>query len=132
MTLTWYGGRTAPVALATGTAVWYHGGLPPVGMRWVRIRDPQGALETHALLATDPTATALDIVQWFVLRWQVEVPCHEVRAHLGGETPRQWSDRAIVRTTPALLGRFSVVTLCLPALLAGQALPVLPVRRAAW
>ena len=35
----------------------------------------------------------------------------ELRAHLGLETQRQWSERAIARTTPALFGLFSVVTL---------------------
>jgi hypothetical protein len=35
----------------------------------------------------------------------------EVRRHLGVETQRQWSDKAIARTTPALLGLFSLVTL---------------------
>ncbi len=46
-----------------------------------------------------------------VLRWQLEVTFHEVREHLGVETQRQWSPLAIQRTTPALLGLFSVVTL---------------------
>jgi hypothetical protein len=46
-----------------------------------------------------------------VLRWQVEVTFHEVRAHLGVETQRQWLQQAIQRTTPVLLGLFSVVTL---------------------
>ena len=38
------------------------------------------------------------------MRWPVEVTFHEVRTHLGVETQRQWSDLAILRTTPALLG----------------------------
>ena len=44
-------------------------------------------------------------------RWQVEVTFREVRDHLGVETQRQWSDLAIARTTPCLLGLFSLVTL---------------------
>jgi hypothetical protein len=40
----------------------------------------------------------------------------EVRAHLGVVTQRQWSDKAILRTTPALLGLFSIVTLWANAL----------------
>lgn len=44
-------------------------------------------------------------------RWQVEVTFQEARAHLGVETQRQWSDRAIVRTTPCLLALFSIVAL---------------------
>ncbi len=35
----------------------------------------------------------------------------EVRTHLGMETQRQWSNLAIARTTPALLGLFSWTTL---------------------
>jgi hypothetical protein len=33
-----------------------------------------------------------------------------VRDHLGVETQRQWSGKAIARTTPCLLGLFSIVT----------------------
>ena len=69
------------------------------------------------------------MVEWFVLRWQLEVTFEETRAHLGIETQRQWSDLAILRTTPALLGLFSLVTLFAHQLLQGQALPV---RQAAW
>ena len=46
-----------------------------------------------------------------MLRWQLEVTYQEVRAHLGVETQRQWSDRAIARTTPILMGLFSWVAL---------------------
>ena len=51
------------------------------------------------------------MLRWFVRRWAVEVTFAEVRRHLGVETQRQWSDPAIARTTPALLGLFSLVTL---------------------
>lgn len=74
------------------------------------IRDPKGKFETQALLCTDLTATPAQILQWFRLRWQVEVTFEEVRAHLGVETQRQWSSKAILRTTSALLGIFSMVT----------------------
>ncbi len=40
----------------------------------------------------------------------METTFQEVRAHLGVETQRQWSDLAILRTTPALLGLFSLIT----------------------
>lgn len=47
----------------------------------------------------------------FVRRWSMEVTFAEVRRHLGVETQRQWSDPAIARTTPVLLGLFSLITL---------------------
>ncbi|MGB8347664.1 MAG: transposase, partial [Ktedonobacteraceae bacterium] len=129
VTVAWYGGTTRTVELASETAVWYHNGLPPVAIRWVLIRDPQGQFDPQALLCTDLQAQAQAILEWFVLRWQMEVTFHEVRAHLGVETQRQWSDLAILRTTPALLALFSLVTVFAHQLLQGQPLPV---RQAAW
>ncbi len=75
------------------------------------IRDPKGKFATQALLCTDLDATPLQTLSWFVLRWQLEVTFQAVRTHLGVETQRHWSERAIARTTPALLGLFSLVTL---------------------
>jgi hypothetical protein len=128
-TVRWYGGVVRPVELASGTAVWYHAGKPVVPLRWVLIRDPLGEFEPQALLSTDQGAAAAQIVEWFVLRWQVEVTFEEARAHLGIETQRQWSDLAILRTTPALLGLFSLITLFAHELLQGQAMAT---RQTAW
>ena len=86
--------------LTSQTAVWYRSGQPPVTIRWVLIRDPQGTFDPHTLLGTDPSANPTQILEWFVLRWQLEVTFQEVRTHLGLETQRQWSDLAIARTTP--------------------------------
>ena len=104
-------------------------GKPPVLIRWVLIRDPQGSFATQALLCTDPAADPTQILEWFVLRWQLEVTFHEVRTHLGVETQRQWSDLAIARTTPALLGLFSWTTLAAHAL---QKRRPMTQRKAAW
>lgn len=128
-TVQWYANTQRTVELASGTAVWYHPGLPVVPLRWVLIRDPLGKFATQALLCTDLNATPAQIVEWFVLRWQLEVTFEEARTHLGIETQRQWSDLAILRTTPALLALFSLVTLFAHHLLHGQPLPV---RQAAW
>jgi hypothetical protein len=86
-------------------------GLPVVPIRWILIRDPQQQFRPQALLATDLTVAPQEAVQWFVLRWQLETTWAEVRAKLGVETQRQWSDLAIARTTPCLLALFSLVTL---------------------
>jgi hypothetical protein len=125
----WYGQGRTVVELASGTAVWYHSGKPPVLIRWVLVRDPEGKFKTKALLCTDLSATPAQIVRWFVRRWRVEVTFEEVRAHLGVETQRQWSDLAIARITPALLGLFSLVTLLAHQLADSERLPV---RQAAW
>jgi hypothetical protein len=107
----WYGERERVLEMASETAVWYSTGLFAVPLRWVLVRDPQGQFETQALLCTDLEADPEKVVSWFVMRWQLEVTFQEVRRHLGLETQRQWSDLAIRRSTPALLGLFSLATL---------------------
>jgi len=128
-TVSWYGGTSREMEITTGLALWYQSPVPPVAIRWVLLRDPVGHYEPMALLCTDQQAEAVQIVEWFVLSWTVEVTFHEVRAHLGVETQRQWSDLAILRTTPALLGLFSLVTIFAQQVLDGQAFPI---RQAAW
>ena len=125
----WYGEKRRRVEIVSDTAIWYHAGQPPLPIRWVLIRDPKGKFKTQALLCTDLNIQPIQIIKWFVLRWQIEVTYHEVREHLGVETQRQWSDLAILRTTPALLGLFSLVTL-----LAHQHTRrrKLPIRQTAW
>jgi hypothetical protein len=107
----WYGERERVVQVVSATTVWYHLGMPPLPIRWVLVRHPHGEFAAQALLCTDPTVDPVQILEWFVLRWRLEVTWQEARAHLGMETPRQWNALAIVRTTPALLGLFSIVTL---------------------
>ena len=116
----WYDEGERRVELATGTAVWRHSGMPVVPIRWVLIRDPLGRFAPQALLCTTLDYSPEQVLRWFVQRWQLEVTFREVRAHLGVETQRQWSDRAIARTTPCLLGLFSLVTLLAARLGAAQ------------
>ena len=125
----WYDNTTHTVELTSQTAVWYHTGKPPVPIRWVLVRDPQGEFESQALLCTDLAVTPAQILEWFVLRWQLEVTFQEVRSHLGVETQRQWSDRAIARTTPVLMGLFSWTGLAAHLLQKQQ--PMIQ-RTAAW
>jgi hypothetical protein len=107
----WYGGRDRVVEIHSGTAVWRHAGMPVVPIRWVLLRDPRRRFDPQALPCTDAAQDPVQIVRWFVRRWQLEVTSREVRDHLGVETQRQWSDKAIARTTPRLPGLFSIVTL---------------------
>ena len=106
----WYGRSERLVEIVSGTAIWHHPGrLVPI--RYVLVRDVHDELKPQAFLCTDLDADPLDILRWFVRRWSIEVTFAEVRRHLGVETQRQWSDPAIARTTPALLGLFSLITL---------------------
>jgi hypothetical protein len=123
----WYGRTERPIELISGTALWHHPGKR-VPIRWLLVRDVAGKFEPQGFLCTDPEADPLDVLRWFVRRWSVEVTFAEVRRHLGVETQRQWSDLSIARTTPALLGLFSLVTLWAEDTPGGG----VGLRRAAW
>ncbi len=107
----WYGELGREVEWCSGTALWYHSARKSVYGRWVMVRDPLGRFHTQVLFCTDPEISADDILNWFPMRWQVEVTFEESRAHLGVETGRGWAAPTIARTTPLLLGLFSIVTL---------------------
>lgn len=127
--LAWYGGQSEVVDWATGTALWYSTGTPPLFIRWVLVRDPAGKRPLRAYFSTDTYQQAPAIIADFVKRWSIEVTFEEVRAHLGVETQRQWSDKAIERTTPALLGLYSLITLMAVAFFQDESIPVF---QAAW
>jgi DDE superfamily endonuclease len=125
----WYNGRRRELEVTSGTAVWYRIGQPVLPLRWVLVRDPQGRLEPRAYFSTCTTDQPRAVVQQFIHRWTIETTFEESRTHLGLETQRQWSDRAIERTTPCLFGLYSVVTLLAHALHPDGKVPV---QRAAW
>lgn len=125
----WYGRSDVELEFVTGTALWYYKGNPAVPIRWVLVRDPQGRLQPRAFFSTDQAMDALDILRFYVRRWCVEVTFEEARRHLGIETQRQWNDLAVARTTPCLLGVFSIVTLVADRLNQRQPLEV---RGTAW
>lgn len=125
----WYGGQRKTWWVFSHTALWYPPGLPPVDMRSVLVAEPEGKRRMEAFCCTDLRATSVEILPWVVMRWSVEVTFEEARAHLGFETQRQWSDKAITRTTPVLLGLFSLVTLL--AMRLSQSM-LIPVPATAW
>ena len=129
LSVPWYDARRRELEVTSGTAVWYRIGENPLAIRWVIVRDPQDGLETRAYFSTRPGDNAREIVMDVIKRWSTETTFEESRAHLGIETQRQWSERAIERSTPCLFGLYSLVALF------GQALypsAEIPVRTSAW
>src|SRR5512135_2448416 len=72
---------------------------------------PHLKTEEPGYLCTEEEMLPAEIMRYMVWRWSVEVTFEEMRTHLGMETQRQWSDLAIERTTPELLGLDSLVVL---------------------
>jgi len=129
LSVPWYGGKKQVIEFVSGISLWHTSGFDPLPVRWVLVRDPADKYKPTAFLCTDLSATPLQILSWFILRWNVEVTFQEVNAHLGFGTQRQWSDLAIARTTPALLALFSIVTLLAYHLTRDKSFPI---RSSAW
>ena len=128
-TIPWYGKQWKTIAFTTGMALWYSTGFTPLPLRWVVVRDLEGKQTSRAFFSTDQQQCPAAIVAAFVRRWPMEVTFEESRAQLGVETQRQWNDKAIERSTPALFGLYS-----LTALLGHACFPTgtIPIATAAW
>lgn len=124
----WYGGVEKAIEMVTGVSLWYRRGLDPVPLRWVLLRCPEDSFAPQAVFCSDTGVSGKQIIIWFIVRWNIEVAFEELRAHLGFETQRQWSDKAIERTTPCLFGIFSVVVLMAKALHPKN----LPIEQTSW
>jgi hypothetical protein len=108
------------VETAAATAVWSHAGMPPLPIRWVLVRDPHAQCAPQALLCTDRRGEPVQLLAWLGLRWRLEVPWQEARAHLGRETPRPWP------APPRPCGAVSRVTLWAGPLAQEDTRPVRP------
>ena len=125
----WYDGRERMLEVVSGTGVWYRASSAVLPLRWVLTRDPSGTYPPKAYFTTDPEEEAIEVVHSFIRRWTIEVTFEESRAHMGVETQRQWSDIAIERSTPSLLGLYSLV-----AVIGQEMHPSgdMPILRTAW
>lgn len=110
-TVAWYGGGRRQVAVVTGTGHWYKSGVGLVEVRWVFVHDLTGTHRDEYFFSTDITMTAKEIIEQFTGRWSIEVTFEEVRAYLGLETTRGWSEKTVLRMAPSLFGLYSVVAL---------------------
>jgi hypothetical protein len=129
--VSWYGGGKKNLLVYTGVNLWYAFGIPPLPIRWVLIKDPTNATESIVLFSTYTEHSAERIIEIFVSRWPIEVTFEESRRHLGIETQRQWSDKAIERATPCIFGSFSI-TVLIAMKLSQENGSKLPMQKASW
>lgn len=110
-TINGYGNKQKRLKYISTTCLWGADSFMPVPIKWVLVIDPEGELDPLPLMSTDFSLSAEKIIELFIRRWNLEVTFEETREHLGIETQRQWSDKAILRTTPILMGLYSIVCL---------------------
>ena len=124
-----HSGTKSLVRFISNTCIWGSDRSIPIPIRWVLVVDPKGKMDPLPLMSTDPLLTPEQIIELYVDRWSLEVTFEETREHLGVETQRQWSDKAIARVTPILMGLYSLV--CLMGNRFGQK-GLLKVEKTAW
>ncbi len=78
----WYGGEKKTLRILSGVHLWYSSGEKPLPIRWVLVINPDKD-QAEAFFSTDMDQAPDQIVNWFVLRWNIEVTFEESRAHLG-------------------------------------------------
>ena len=85
--------------------------------RWVLVRDPEGKKTDEVFFTTSRILSAMQIIEYYMRRWPLEITFQEVREHLGLETMRNRSRNAIIRSVPFLLSVYSIVIVWLTNLL---------------
>ena len=105
----WYGGQRKVMWLCSRTGLWYKAGEGVKWIRWVVARDSESERREEVFFTTDPVLTPAQIVEAFVRRWSLETTFQEAREHLGLETLRNWSEKAVKRSVPFLLGLYSLI-----------------------
>jgi len=113
VTVAWYGQTVKKVHQISKTALWYQVGHDPVPIRWVFVQytDEKNRLKEECFFSTDVKMNPKQIIEHYVTRWNIETTFEEARAHLGLETLENYSENAVKRTVPALLGLFSLIAI---------------------
>jgi hypothetical protein len=106
-----YGQKKKKLKYISNVSLWGADGFRPIPIKWVLVIDPEGEFDPVPLMSTDLAISPGEIIAHYIKRWNLEVTFEEVREHLGVETQRQWSDKAIARTTPILMGLYTMVCL---------------------
>lgn len=97
--LVYPGGEKELEVKVVRSVCWY----PAAGPRplmLVLIRDPEGKWRDEALLSTDLTLTAEQVVAGYCRRWSVEVAYADSKGFLGLHDPEVWCEQSVERAHP--------------------------------
>jgi hypothetical protein len=131
MSVSWYQGRTKILEVLTGTCLWYHNTVGGVPIRWILTRDPTGEKKPMALLVTDLTICAEQVIEYFVGRWSIETTFQEINDHFKLETIHTWSDTSINRTAPSIIASYSLACIIVSETVKSTGIEIAP-QQSAW
>lgn len=78
-------------------------------LKIVAVEPLTGGRKRQAFYSTCHTATALQVLSWYALRWSIEVTFHDSKTHLGFEEPQGWSRKAVERTAPMAMILYTLI-----------------------
>jgi hypothetical protein len=105
------GGRARRLRLRVlGRVLWYSACRTRV-VKVVLVRDPSGAWPDTALLCTEPSMAAVDVVGAYCRRWPIEVAFRDSKQHLGLQEPQVRSEKSVQRAHAMALFCYSVSVL---------------------
>ena len=116
LTVSWYGGGTRRVGMATGAGHWFKSGRGLVPVRWVFVRDRTDTHRDEYFYSTDPALRPAALIDLYCGRWNIETTFQECRSALGLETTRGWCRATVLRAAPALFGLYTLVAVWFAAL----------------
>jgi hypothetical protein len=61
--------------------------------------------------STAADADAVQVLQWYQMRWKIEVAIHDAKQQMGFGQAQGWSEPAVQRTAPTLMLLYSVIVL---------------------
>lgn len=102
-------GRTQEARLAEQVA--YAHVAPERPLRVVAAEAVRGGRGQEAFYSTCSQATAEQVLQWYAMRWSVEVMNRDSKQELGFEQPQGWTRQSVERTAPMAMLLYSLIVL---------------------
>jgi hypothetical protein len=93
-------GVARELEIKTITGVCWYDSAGPKALQVVLVRDPAGEWRDEALVCTDVTLPAAEVITGYCRRWSVEVAFCDAKQLLGFHDPQVWSPLAVERAAP--------------------------------
>jgi DDE superfamily endonuclease len=99
-TITFKSGVARELEIKTITGVCWYDSAGPQAVQVVLVHDPLGQWRDEALLCTDITLSAAEVITGYCRRWSAEVAFGDAKQLLGFHDPHVWCAASVTRAAP--------------------------------
>jgi hypothetical protein len=100
MTIAFPNGRERALAVKVITGACWYSAAGPQAVQVVLVRDPKGQWRNEALVCTDVSLPAAEVITGYCRRWSVEVAFGDTKQLLGFHDPQVWCPASVQRAAP--------------------------------